>query len=87
MHSLVVAQPLAGRVDVVEGPTPALPQVPHDGAKTAETAAPVVEVGGHGQETLARQPVGLGAKVWLIPVKSWITTTPGHGGGVAGTAQ
>ena len=24
---------------------------------------------------------------WLMPVKSWITTTPGHGGGVVGTAQ
>ncbi len=23
----------------------------------------------------------------LMPVKSWITTTPGHGGGAAGTAQ
>ncbi|MBK5239012.1 MAG: hypothetical protein JJE28_07885 [Actinomycetales bacterium] len=34
-----------------------------------------------------RRMLSLNAKSWLMPVKSWMTTTPGQGGGVLGTAQ
>ena len=80
-------QPASCTLDVVERPAPTGADVAHDRAQAAQPAAPVVQVGGYGEEALVRQPVGLCRRSWLIPVKSWTTTTPGHGGGVIGTAQ
>jgi hypothetical protein len=60
-------QPAPGCFNVIEGPDPTLTQIAHDRTQAAETATPVVQVRGHGQEALARQPVDLSTKAVAHP--------------------
>src|SRR5512132_1022164 len=60
---LLLGQPGPYGLDVVEGPALPGAQLAHDGAQTAQHAAPPVQVGGGGQVALAGQPVGLVAQV------------------------
>jgi hypothetical protein len=60
---VVTRQPAAHAVDVIERAACPGRYLPHDGPQAAQPVPPVVQVGGCGQVSLARQPVSLVAQV------------------------
>lgn len=60
---VVIPEPAAGPLDVVERPSPTFAEVAHDRTQTTQPGPPVVQVRSYREEPLVRQPVGLRPKV------------------------